>query len=147
MSSPSQVFADWLVRCGVELDSESIKGRTKWHFAYSQDGWTHLGFVERKDVEFLDGVIEVDKRYRPNGGFAMRDGRKTDTYLHVVMNRDMTEAAVMTPWSFVELDPEQPDRWDDGLNSMVFRVPRESYAVYRMDCGLTGPLVNMIEFV
>lgn len=147
MSSPSKVFADWLVRCGIELDAEEIKGRTKWHFCFRQDGWTHFGFVERKDTESLTGVIEVDKRYRPNGGFAMKNGRKTDTYLHVVMNRDMTEAAIMTPWSFTELCPEEPDRWDDDLGAMVFRVPRESYAVYRMDSELSGPLVNMIEFV
>lgn len=147
MNSPSKVFADWLVRCGIELDGEEIKGRTKWHFCFRQDGWTHTGFVQRIDADSFGGVIEVDKRYRPNGGFAMKDGHKTDNYLHVVMNRDMTEAAVMTPWSFTELDQEEPDRWAEDLGAMVFRVPRDSYAVYRMDSGLSGPLVNMIEFV
>ena len=122
---------------------DSTKGRTKWHFCYEErDGSTHYGFVEKQDHP-MTGVIEVDKRYRPAKGFPMNDGHYLNTYLHVVVDSDMRRAAIMTPWSFLNLDNSNPDRWDENKRTMVFCVPEDSYHVVDLNIPEAGSLVYL----
>lgn len=148
--SPSKVFRDWLEASGKTLVGDRFAGcRTKWHFAIEEDGWALLGFVEAKDDERLEGIIEVDKRYRPTAGFPVnaRGTVKTDAHLHCVMNKNKTEVAVMTPWSFGpgQLDDEQPDRFDEDLGAMLYRVKPESYKVHDLMTAMNGNLIQMVE--
>ena len=125
---------------------EGTKGRTKWHFCYADhDGFSHVGFAEKSEAKTLDGIIEVDKRYRPLNGFPNREGRMVKSHLHVVFNADMTEFAVMTPDSFFNCDEEKPDDWNDSKGAMVFRIPPESYSVFSVDTPSDGGLVRMEE--
>lgn len=148
MLSPSEQFKKYLSKSGFTLLPEECKGRTKWHFCYEErDGFTHYGFVEQKDQSFEGSVLEIDRRYRPMDGFPMANGIMTNLYLHVVLDKDSRYAAIMTPWSFFNLDEEQPSVWDESLCQYRLRVPPSSYFVVDMNCPTSQALVTMEEVV
>jgi hypothetical protein len=143
--SPSEQFNKYLAKSGFKTFPHLCKGRTKWHFCYQErDGFIHYGFVEKKDHP-LTGAIDIDKRYRPFQGYPMQDGSHNILYCHVVLDKDMRRAAIMTPWSFLNLDPEIPDYWCEDNMAMMFRVPESSYRVVDLNTFAACQLITMEE--
>ena len=78
-------------------------------------------------------------------GFPMANGIMTNLYLHVVLDKDSRYAAIMTPWSFFNLDEDQPSVWDESICQYRLRVPPSSYFVVDMNCPTNQALVTMEE--
>lgn len=141
---PSQHVENWLKLSGLDLVPAAKTGRTRWHFAFVDgEDFTHVGFCEQKDIVCLRGLaeLEIDKRWRPFFGFPMKSGYNLTSYLHAVINKDATQVALFTPWSFAD---DVQDFWNEDTQSMWFVVPSDRYAVYDLDRP-AGKLIDWIE--